>query len=176
MKRSEVLAKLEKVEGITDELKKEIVEFVMSENGKDIEKTKENFSDYETKLAEREQEIKEYQQGGKRYIDINEFNRLREFETKTMEKQTADVKSNAVLTWLKENKASEKALGLLSKAVDFSKVEVQDGKIKDVSLLEPLKTDYKDFFVTETQGGVLPLPAGKSMDVDPFLAGFKMGS
>lgn len=152
MKRAEILKKLEGVENAD-----EIVDFIMSENGKDIEKSKVDTSSYEEKITKLQEDLKKFEEGGEKFVDAEELNRLKKFETDTLEKQTFEQKNNAVVDWLKENKASEKALKLLAKTVDYKTVEVENGKVKNAdTIFANLKTDYKDFFVEEQQGGATP--------------------
>ena len=90
-------------------------------------------------------------------MTFEELNRLKKFETDTLEKANIWAKNNAVVDWLKENKASEKALKLLAKTVDYKTVEVENGKVKNAdTIFANLKTEYKDFFVEEQQGGATP--------------------
>ena len=151
MKRAEILKKLEGVENAD-----EIVDFVMSENGKDIEKAKVDTTGFEQKIAELQTSLKQYEQGGEKYIDLNEFNRLKQFENDTKQNQIYEQKNKAVIDWLKTNKASEKALNLLAKTVDYNKIELEDGKIKNEDVFKDIKNEYKDFFVETEQGGVIP--------------------
>ena len=152
MKRAEILKRLEGVDGAD-----EIVDFIMSENGKDIEKAKVDTSSYEQKISELQNSLKQFEKGGEKYFDVEELNRLKQFETETKQKQTFAEKNSAIINWLKENNASPKALNLLAKAVDYNSVEIENGQIKNAEkVFETLKTDYKDFFVETKEGGVVP--------------------
>lgn len=151
MKRADLLAKLEGVANA-----QEIVDFVMSENGKDIESAKVDTSSFEQKISELQASVKAYEQGGDKYIDPSEYARLVKAEEETKTREQLNNTKNAVKQWLKDNNASDKALELLIKAVDLNAVEIKEGKIANPDVLGSLKTEYKDFFVEVEQGGATP--------------------
>lgn len=151
MKRADLLAKLEGVENAN-----EIVDFIMSENGKDIENAKVDTSGFEQKISELQAELGAFNEGGDKYIDPTEFARLVKAEQETQARDKLNATKAAVKQWFKENNASDKALELLVKAVDLNSITVEEGKITNPDALSGIKSEYKDFFVEVEQSGVTP--------------------
>lgn len=172
MKRDELEKLLGEVEN-----SKDIIDKIMTINGKDIENAKKSIPDLTGELQTLKAELAKYAAGGEKYIDATEFNRLKQFEVDTVGAKNRAEKENAVLELLKNNKASPKAEKLLLKAIALDDVEVADGKVKDgEKLITGLKTDYADFFVTEKIDGANPSPNPiNPIDPDPFIEGFKKG-
>lgn len=160
MDRATLMSKLGEIENA-----KNIVDFIMDENGKDIEtakaKVREEFSDYEqtkTDLAEKAAELQKFEKDGELYIDREEYSNLVKFKQETEQQAELSQKTKAITELLKSNNANEKAVKLLTKAIKLDEVEFEesDGQltIKNGSkVLEGLKSEYADFFVTNTESG-----------------------
>ncbi|HZJ77209.1 MAG TPA: hypothetical protein VFD52_00205 [Clostridia bacterium] len=177
MKRAELEVKLQGVEKAKD-----IIDFIMAENGKDITSLR---ADKEAAISSREEAIaklaafKEFtpeKVEAFNAFDPTEFEELKKYKADAETKAIVDKKTEAVLALLKENKASEKAAKLLIKGVDLNSVEFDEsGKLKNgEEIIKPLVEDFAEYFTTETQGGAEAAtpPQEKSEPADPFLAGF----
>lgn len=149
MKRAELEAKLQGIENA-----KEIIDFVMSENGKDIETLK---TTHKNELAKYDgidlakiEDLKKFDPKV-----LTEVEELRKYKTETETAQIRTKKESAVMELLKSNKASDKAAKLLIKGIDLNAVELDEkGALKDgTKIIEPLKTDFAEYFTTETSGG-----------------------
>lgn len=149
MKRADLEAKLQGIENA-----KEIIDFVMSENGKEIETLK---ATHKAELAKydgidlaKAEEFKKFDPK-----ILTEVEELRKYKTDTETAQVRAKKESAVLELLKSNKASEKASKLLIRGIDLNAVELDEsGAIKDgEKIIEPLKKDFAEYFTTETNGG-----------------------
>lgn len=77
-------------------------------------------------------------------------------------KATTEAKISAYKALLKEVGISEKRIDAITKLADLSKIELEDGKIKDADKLkENVKAEWSDFIVsTETHGATTPNPKG----------------
>ena len=65
---------------------------------------------------------------------------------------------------------SEKLIGLILKGADLSKIELEDGKVKDAEKVsEAIKEEYKDYIPTSSGSGTkteTPPPAGGEPETD----------
>lgn len=155
MNRSE-LRELLKENGI-EAPSKALLDEIFTMNNADINAEREKYKDYVSK-----EEFDKVQQ------ELNvlksnptvpeDYESLKQFKLDTEQKEIKAKKNDAIINLLKENKASEKALNLLAKAIDFDAIEFEeDGSIKGKdSIIEGLKSEYKDFFVVEKEGGATP--------------------
>lgn len=163
MKRAEILSKLAGIEKAD-----EIADYILDLNGKDIESAKGKTANYEETIEQLNKQVKDATASAAELAD------LKKFKEETTQNQIRSQKETAVSAWLKEQKASEKALPLLLKTVDLNKVEIENGKVKDLTQLEPIKTDYADFFETQSEGGATAAKpqSNEQGSVDPFIQGF----
>ena len=97
-----------------------------------------------------------------------DYESLKQFKADTEKKEIQAKKNDAVIKLLKDNKASDKALSLLVKAVDFEKIEIaEDGSIKDSEkIIKSMKAEYGDFFVVDA-GAKGAKPKQKSNNNNP---------
>lgn len=163
MKRAELESKLTGVENA-----KEIIDFIMAENGKDVNTAK---AEIEAIKAERDglkTEAEKYKDltpeklEAFRLFDPAELKELRDYKTQKETEQVRNTKTAALEKILAANNVSnEKARRLLIKAVELDKIELsENGDIKDAEkIINPLKTEYSDFFTAVTPGGAKPAPA-----------------
>jgi DNA repair exonuclease SbcCD ATPase subunit len=178
MKRAELETKLQGIENA-----KEIIDFVMSENGKDVEALKTAREQAETARKEAEAKLAEYAEFTPEKVEAfkafnpSEVEELRKYKAENETAQTKSKKEAAVMELLKSNKASDKAAKLLIKCIDLNAVEFDEkGAVKDgTKIIEPLKSEYAEYFTTETTGGATAgnPPGNNTKTDDPFLAGFK---
>lgn len=77
-------------------------------------------------------------------------------------KAEQEAKASAYKALLKEVGVSEKRIDTVAKLADLSKIELEDGKIKDADKLkENVKAEWSDLIVsTETKGVKTPNPSG----------------
>lgn len=166
MKRAELEAKIKAITGEDVDIR-ELVNYVMTENGKDVESAKTTLT---TQLLEAtdakaaaENALKEYQEGGQKFVDMAEFERLKKFETDTLTAQKTEKVSEAVKKLLTDNKAADSLLELLIKGIDFDSVKLKDdGTIENgEELIKPLKEKYPSCFTKiENQTGAPANPPG----------------
>ena len=145
--------------GVTDEAKAkvaidktlnqhnaEIAEAKKVDEGKFV--AKEQYDALETKLAE----ATALNSSRKNYDELVKF------KSDTLAKQASDKKADAVIALLKGKNANEKAVKLLAKEFDLSKVELDDkGNVKDGdALVKPVIDAYPDFFTKAKEGGPNP--------------------
>lgn len=161
MKRAELEARLAGVDNA-----KEIIDFIMAENGKDVNAAKtgleavtaerdslktdlEKFKDF---TPEKIEQFKAYDP--KEHQELKEYKEKKEAEAVTTKKTEA---LDKLLT--ANNVTNEKARKLLIKATNLEKIELTDtGEIKDgANIITPLKTEYGDFFTVKKQGGADPI-------------------
>lgn len=150
MKRAELEAKLQGIENAKD-----IIDFVMSENGKDIEALK---TTHKTELARFDgidiAKLEDYKK-----FDTNilsEIEELRKFKTDTETAQVRAKKETAAMKILTEKGYNEKAAKLILKAerenVDGIELD-ENGAVKNADkFFEPIGKNYADF-VTKTETG-----------------------
>lgn len=86
---------------------------------------------------------------------------LVDFKAQVDAEKTTAQKTNALKAALAEAGANEKAVPLLIKEFDLTKIELDGDKVKDAeSIIKPVKEGYADFFgETRTHGASVP-PAG----------------
>lgn len=156
MKRNDVEAKIKEVFGEEVDAKS-VVDFIMAENGKDIQSIKTTSTQELLKVTQEkeaaEAELKAYKEGGEHYVDQTEFERLKKFESDTLtEQKTAKTKA-AVLKLLDESKASPAIKELLARAIDFDAVKMKDdGTIENADeIIKPLKESYPMCFTSVKQ-------------------------
>jgi len=150
MKRAELEAKLQGIENA-----KEIIDFVMSENGKDIESLK---ATHKNELAKFEgidiskiEDLKKFDPNV-----LTEVEELRKFKTETETAQVRAKKESAAMKILSEKGYNEKAAKLILKAereiVDGLELD-EAGAVKNSDkFIEPISKNYADF-VTRTENG-----------------------
>lgn len=136
----------------------DVIAKIQAESGKEITALKSTADEWKSKHDNAQAELKKFDKGGEKYIDTAEIEALRKFKIDTETAQVRSKKESAVMSLLKDNKVSEKALKLLLKGVELDKIELSDdGKVKDADkIIAPIKTEYADFFVTEQPGGANP--------------------
>ena len=177
MKRAELEALLQGVENA-----KEVIDKIMAINGTDIEAQKTAREQAETARNEAEAKLAEYAEFTPEKVKAfkafnpSEVEELRKYKAENETAQVRAKKETAVMELLKSNKASDKAAKLLIKGIDLNAVEFDEkGAVKDgTKIIEPLKSEYAEYFTTETTGGATagnPLGNNTKTD-DPFLAGF----
>lgn len=156
MKRNEVEAKIKEVFGEEVDAKS-FVDFIMAENGKDIQaiktaSTRDLLEATQAKEAA-EAELKAYQQGGEHYVDQTEFERLKKFESDTLSEQKTAKTKAALLKLLDDSKASPAIKELLVKAIDLDAVKFKDdGSIENADeIIKPLKESYPMCFTSVKQ-------------------------
>lgn len=111
---------------------------------------------------------------------LTEKDELSKFKNETLKQNDFTKKQDAVINLLKESKASEKALKLLSKEFDYEALQFDEtGKLTNATeTVEKLKNDYADFFEQVEESGK-PIQNGGSDDnttTDAFTKGFLGGN
>ncbi len=180
MKKEDLLAKLGSLENA-----EEIAEYILAENAKEVEQaTKGNGTSEEltaTKTAlekankdleEAKTELGKYAKDGEKYIDPEEFKRLKAFETDTVSKAEAKKRSDALNALFDTHGVPQKVRKLLAKAVGDDGVKLnEDGKIADGDkLIATLKEEYSEAFESDGNKGRAGLdgkgnaPQGGSFD------------
>jgi hypothetical protein len=101
-------------------------------------------------------ELKKYQKDGELYIDGNEYNRLKDFEKTTLEKDTTAKKTDALTKLYKSANASDSVVKLLIAGAKLDELELDEkGELKNGSeLLKKAKADYADLFAANGNSGV----------------------
>jgi len=117
---------------------------------------------YKVKAEKYEDVTKERDDFKKKLEETPDVDKIqKEFEAykSTVEgEKTTTMKVNALKDALKENGANEKIAKLLLKEFDLEKVEVEDGKIKDIEeIMKPISEQYSDLLTAQ--------PTGSKMDV-----------
>ena len=155
MNRS-VLRELLKENGI-EKPSKELLDEIFTMNNEDINAERKKFEGY---VSKEEFDIVQHELDAlKSNPSVPEdYEELKQFKADTEQKELNAKKNNALLNLLKENKASDKALNLLAKAVDISTIEIaEDGSISNSEdIIKGLKSEYSDFFVVEKEDGANP--------------------
>lgn len=113
----------------------------------------------ETKIKPLEEQLEKQQKQEINIKETEEYKNLQsELETfkKTVESEkTNAVKIESLSKKLEEAGANKTAIKLLLKEFDLSKVEIENGEIKDVdNLIKPVQESYKDFFGEKKVSGV----------------------
>ena len=160
MKRSELEAKIKEVFGEEVD-SKSVVDYVMAENGRDVNNAK-NASNAQlielTQAKEKaEADLKEYTEGAKK-VDTEEFERLKKFEQDTLNDQKTAKMNDAIMKLLEESNASPAVKSLLAKGIDIDTVKLKDdGTIENAEeIIKPLKEAYPSCFTQVKQKGGNP--------------------
>lgn len=94
-----------------------------------------------------------------------------EYKKAQSEKEVAQAKDTAYRAMLKEAGVSEKRIDSIMRVTDLSKIELEDGKVKDANThTENIKKEWADFITsTESEGAgtQTPPPAGKDGESTP---------
>lgn len=174
MKRSEILEKLGDIENA-----KEICDFILDLNGKEIQSFKSQIAELESKhqeelkakdevIAEREKTIAGF--------DTAEFEALKTYKVDNEAKIKAGKEADAVKSFLKANNYSSDDV-LLSYITGTIKPEFdEDFKITNSDVvLKGLEEKASQYKITEKTGGASATnpPPSKPVETDNFLAGFK---
>lgn len=156
MKRSEIEAKAKELFG-EDVDPKAFIDYIMAENGRDVQavknaSTKDLIDATQAKEAA-ESALKEYQEGGSKFVNQTEFERLRQFEQDTLKARKTEKTTAAIMKLLEENKANPTIAKLLVKGVDFDSVKIKDdGTIENADeIIKPLKEAYPTCFTEVRQ-------------------------
>jgi hypothetical protein len=157
MKRAELEAKLQGIENA-----KEIIDFVMSENGKDVEALKTAREQAETARKEVEAKLAEYAEFTPEKVEAfkafnpSEVEELRKYKAENETAQVRAKKETAAMKILSEKGYSEKAAKLILKAEreNVDEIELDEsGAAKNADkFFEPIGKNYADF-VTKTEIG-----------------------
>lgn len=163
MKRAELESKLTGIENA-----KELIDFIMAENGKDVNNAK---AEVETVKAERDtlkadaekfKDLTPEKLEAFKLFNPTELKELRDYKTQKETELVRNTKTAALEKILAANNVSnDKARRLLIKAIDLDKIELSEkGDIKDAEkIVNPLKAEYSDFFTEVMPGGARPAPA-----------------
>lgn len=184
MKRAELEEKLQGVENA-----KEIIDFVMSENGKDIEALKAAKEKAEAERKELETKLSEYAEftpekiAAFKAFNPEEFEMLKKFKADTETAQEFAKKEAAAMKILSDKGFGEKAAKLILKAeresVDGLEVD-ESGTAKNADeFFEPIGKNYADFVTKTEPGGALagtpPAPAAQKPETLASAVAEKMG-
>ena len=133
------------------ELTDEQVNAVMKMYGKSITELQNGLSTAQADSETAKAELKKYQKGGELYIDGEEHQRLKTFETETLTKL------------FKGENASDSATKLLISSSKLDEIELDDqGEIKGgAEILKKAKDDYADLFAVNGNSGVPQSPDGE---------------
>ena len=184
MKRSELEEKLQGVENA-----KEIINFVMSENGKDIEALKAAKEKAEAERKELETKLSEYAEftpekiAAFKEFDPEEFEMLKKFKTDTETAQAFAKKEAAAMKILSDKGFSEKTAKLILKAEreSVNGIEIDEsGTAKNADkFFEPIGKNYADFVTKTEQGGAKaatpPAPAAQKPETLASAVAEKLG-
>lgn len=145
------------------ELTDEQVNAVMKMYGKSITELQNGLSTAQADSETAKAELKKYQKGGELYIDGEEHQRLKTFETETLTKETNAKKTAALTKLFKGANASDSATKLLISSSKLDEIELDDqGEIKGgAEILKKAKDDYADLFAVNGNSGVPQSPDGE---------------
>lgn len=153
MKRAEIEAKIKETYGEEVDAKS-LVDYIMAEYGRDVQavrtaSTKELLEAQQAKEAA-ETELKDYKEGGSKFVNQTEFERLRQFEQETLTAQKNEKIKAAVMKLLEDNKANATVKELLVNGIDFNTVKMKDdGTIENgEEIIKPLKEHYPTCFTS----------------------------
>lgn len=158
---------------------KEIIDAILSQNGKDVNLAKETSQKLNAEEIEqiKADAIKPYLQGGENYIDQNAVKQMEETINGYKERDKKQAQEKSIFELLQNGKFDEKATRLLQKAVyDYEPTFDEENKIENGNeILQKMISDYADFIVTEKKGGFNPTPTQPTppTEEDGFTAGFK---
>ena len=167
MKREQIIEALKK-QGIELEAdkEKEFIKELNILNDADIQNAKKDYdakdkelaeikTKHEQELADKIAELKKYEQGGEKFVDLTEVEALKKFKTETVEKENKGKQESALLDLLRANKFDAKAEKLLLKAVaDYSPEFDDKFQVKNADKIkEALTKDYSSFIVQEQSDG-----------------------
>lgn len=101
-------------------------------------------------------ELKKYQKDGELYIDGDEYNRLKNFEKDTLEKDMTAKTIEELTQLYKTAGASDSVVKLLIAGTKLDELDRDDkGKLKNPSeILKKAKADYADVFAANGNSGV----------------------
>lgn len=144
-------------------LEGELLDAVMKLHGKHNAEFVESARLAEEQKAQAVAELKKYQKGGELYIDGEEHQRLKTFETETLTKETNAKKTAALTKLFKGANASDSATKLLISSSKLDEIELDDqGEIKGgAEILKKAKDDYADLFAVNGNSGVPQSPDGE---------------
>ena len=178
MKKEVILEALKNagVELEEDKLK-EFINVIHAENGKDLQKYKEDYASLEaskkeleeqfnSKLAEKDTELSKF--------NLDEINELKKYKEDNELRIKQDKEDSSIKEFLTANKYSSDEI-LLNYIKSTIKPEFDDNsKITNSdAFLAALNEKAGQYKITEEVGGAKPtLPQGKPVEVDPFEAGF----
>ena len=158
MKRAELEAKLQGVENA-----KEVIDFVMSENGKDIEAHKAAKEKAEAEIKELETKLSEFAEftpekvAAFKEFNPEEFELLKKFKADTETAQEFAKKEDVAMKILSDKGFGAKAAKLILKAErdSVNGIEIDDsGTAKNADeFFEPIGKNYADFASKTEQGG-----------------------
>ena len=184
MKRAELEAKLQGIENA-----KEIIDFVMSENGKDIESHKAATEKAEAERNELKTKLDEYAEftpekiAAFKAFDPEEYEMLKKFKADTEAAQAFAKKEAAAMKILTDKGFSEKTAKLILKAeresVDGLEID-ESGTVKNADeFFEPIGKNYADFATKTEQGGAQaatpPAPTAQKPETLASVVAEKMG-
>lgn len=144
---------------------KGLIDAILATNGSDITAAKTSAQRVAADEIERakteaiktavEEALKPYKEGGELYINRDEFKRASEELKAYRERDIKIARDNAIQELLKNANFDSKVTKLLQKAiVDYEPKFTEDNKIENgEAVIEKMKTDYKDFVITESEGG-----------------------
>lgn len=149
---------------------KGLIDAILASNGIDITAAKTSAQRMATEEIERakteavtaaaEEALKPYKEGGELYVNRDEFKRINEDLKAYKERDTKIARDSAIQELLKTANFDSKVTKLLQKAIiDYEPKFTNDNKIENgEAIIEKMKTDFKDFVITESEGGFrLPL-------------------
>lgn len=167
MKREQIIEALKK-QGIELEAdkEKEFIKELNILNDADIQNAKKDYeakdkelaeikTKHEQELASKIAELKKYEQGGEKFVDLTEVEALKKFKAETIDKENKGKQESALLELLRANKFDAKAEKLLLKAVADYNPEFDDNfQVKNADKIkEALTKDYSSFIVQEQSDG-----------------------
>lgn len=128
----------------------------------------------ETKIKPLEEQLEKQQKQDINIKETEEYkalqNELETFKTSVESKKMNATKIETLSKKLEEAGANKTAIKLLLKEFDLTKVEIENGEIKDVdNLIKPVQESYKDFFGQKQTSGVKSVkpPTGGETDTTP---------
>ncbi len=151
------------------ELTDEQVNSVMKLYGKSIVELQNGLSAAQADGESAKTELKKHQKGGELFIDPEEHERLKRFETDTLSKETNAKKTAALTKLYKGANASDGATKLLIAGSKLDEIELDDkGEIKNGGeLLKKAKADYADLFGAGGNAGIPQSPDGQKGGESP---------
>lgn len=154
MKRIDILNLVKGLEN-----SKEIVDAILDMHNEELTEAKKKNVDLSAYV-----EKTKYDELEKQLTKFKDYDELVKFKEETIITKTKEEKQKAFVDLLTKNKASEKALKLLAKAVDVNALELDENKsiVGGDDIVNNLKKEYEDFFVKVEQKTTNPIQAGKT--------------